>query len=592
MAKDTAVFVVDVDTGGVKEGSSSAAAELTKLSSAITKDKNELKELEQQMKLLQGSSKVDIATFKDLRAQIDAKKKSVQGSSEAYVAMGGKLGDIGKKSTAFAANASATAKSVANVGNQSGFAASMIGKLGPALANPYAALGAVAIAAATAGAAVFALGLAVADTARRNQIMLAAMTGSAEAGAKLGGKISELAKTLPLARDQIRSISDSLVDRGLKGAALESALSAIARTTSVLGSSAAGKLDAVVTKSKDLKRFTAQALDFTGSGIALDDVATALAKRTGVTMETARASIKAGAVDLATGLQALDDATAVKLGGAAKSLNTSLGAIGNRAKDNLAGLFSTINVEKFLGVVSDVVDLLSTSSETGKALADIVGRTFQPWLDLVGGNGATITGFFKDVVIAALEVEFMSLQAKNAVKAFAEDPIGSLSKLGERFKEVGTAIVDGVIQGIEANAGAAIGAVTGLAGSMISAVKNVNKQASPSKVYFDVGANNVKGMVGGIEREAPAAREAMAEVLPLPSAAGARAAGAAAVAGAGASAGAPPAMNVSVTIHVDGAAPDLEAQIVRVLESAYRQAYGAIPSVVVGPPTAGERAAA
>jgi len=51
-------------------------------------------------------------------------------------------------------------------------------------------------------------------------------------------------------------------------------------------------------------------------------------------------------------------------------------------------------------------------------------------------------------------------------------------------------------------------------------------------------------------------------------------------------------MNVSVTIHVDGAAPDLEAQIVRVLESAYRQAYGAIPSVVVGPPTAGERAAA
>lgn len=576
MANEKAVFVLDVNTGGVKEGSQAAAGELDKLSASISKDKAALKELEAQMKLVQSSSKVDIQSFKRLKEQIDEKKRSIQGSSESYVAMGGKLGDVGKKASAFAGEAKKAGTAIQGAGAASQSAGVIMSRLGPLLANPYAALGAVAVAAATAGIALLGFGISSQDAARRNQIVAAAMTGSAEAGAKLNGRIGQLAKDLPIAKEEIRSLAVGLNDKGLKGNALESALGAVARTTSVLGSSAAGKLDAVINKSKDLKRFTAQALDFTGSGIALDDVASALAKSTGVSMAAAKESIKAGSVDLATGLKALDDATKTKLGGAAKELNTSLGAIGNRAGANLAGLFSTLKVEKFLGVVSDVVDMLDQSSETGKALADIVGRTFQPWLNLVGNNGGGIVSFLKDVVIFTLDVEYAALRARNKIKAFAQDPVGEISALAEKFKELGTAMIDGLVNGILGGKGKALTAMLGVGESMKTGFAAKIESRSPSRVYDRFGQYQVEGLAQGIKRTAPVAHRAMAEVIPLPTRGGTvrfplPAAGPAAVA---------PAVNITVHIHGVTSERDLEARIVRVFENAARASFGALGPTV------------
>ena len=83
------------------------------------------------------------------------------------------------------------------------------------------------------------------------------------------------------------------------------------------------------------------------------NVATALAKRTKTTMANAKESIKAGAVDLATGLQALDEATKNKLGGVAAKMNISLGSIFERGKNGLASIFAGIDIEPLLQGLRD-----------------------------------------------------------------------------------------------------------------------------------------------------------------------------------------------------------------------------------------------
>lgn len=76
-----AVFALDADAGGVVDGSAAAADALEKLKAGIEKDQAALKELTAQMKLLQSGGAVNVAQFKQLKEQIDAKKGSIQKAS-------------------------------------------------------------------------------------------------------------------------------------------------------------------------------------------------------------------------------------------------------------------------------------------------------------------------------------------------------------------------------------------------------------------------------------------------------------------------------------------------------------------------------
>lgn len=79
-----AVFALDADAGGVVDGSAAAADALEKLKAGIEKDQAALKELTAQMKLLQSGGAVNVAQFKQLKEQIDAKKGSIQKASSIH----------------------------------------------------------------------------------------------------------------------------------------------------------------------------------------------------------------------------------------------------------------------------------------------------------------------------------------------------------------------------------------------------------------------------------------------------------------------------------------------------------------------------
>jgi uncharacterized protein YoxC len=527
-----AVFALDADTGGLVDGTAAAADKLEQLKAVIEKDQAALKELEAKMKLLQSGGAVNIAQFKQMKEQLEGKKTSIRNASTEYSNLGGKLSAIGKHQDAFGksmkdaeAKAKPLSKSIREVGESAGrlggpaglpFLGPLISGLGtamesPILASAVLAVGVIALAAAlVAGAAALAFfAFKSADAARTQRIMLGAVAGSEEAGERLGDTIGNIAKDIPIAQKALQDLAVAFTNKGLKGDDLENALRAVSRSTAVLGQQAGSKLQSVVEKSKELKKFMAKAVDFEGTGVTLDDVAKSLAARTKTSFANAKAAIQAGSVDLSTGLQALDDASKTKLGDSADQMKLSFGAIGERASQVFGSLFDDLDIEPVLAVLSRIVELFDEDATEGQALREIMKTVFQPIFDFLGsGAGDALVGFIDNVILGAQQVVIWMLEAKNSITAFARDPIGELNRLGKRLEKVGENIVDGIVAGIKAKgpkiAEELVAQVTGAT----DVIDVILKMRSPSLVMRHKGEMMMAGMTEGIESEAPAVERA------------------------------------------------------------------------------------
>jgi hypothetical protein len=73
--------------------------------------------------------------------------------------------------------------------------------------------------------------------------------------------------------------------------------------------------------------------------------------------------------------------------------------------------------------------------------------------------------------------------------------------------------VAGLVQGIQAGAGAVIAAVSGLASSALGAFKGALGIHSPSKVMLEHGEDNIAGATAtGVDKGAPKVQDAMARL--------------------------------------------------------------------------------
>lgn len=522
MADKTASFAVKLDTTDVSKGSKSASQDLDETRRKIEEEQKALRDLQSAMGRLKGNSDAVKEAKKSLIDKIKGSKEALGQAQASYIKGGGALDLIGKKAvdagkgaekgkeaTSLMAKASEalTEKTMGAAGGV-GKMAAHLGKLGPYVA----AIAAVVL--LTVGLSVLAVKMA--DASRSARLANEAMTGSAEGGAKLSNRLAQLGRTLPIAKDQLKQIAQALTDKGLQGGALEFALSAVARTTAVLGQTAGGKIQAIAEKSKELKKFTAQALDFTGTGIGIDDVATALAKRTKTTMQAARESIKAGSVDLATGLAALDDATKSKLGGAAAKMNNALPAIWERAQAGFGSMFAGLDIEPILQGLSDLVGLIDSSSESGKALRAIAEIALQPLLDFLG-PGAGVVSFFENCVIVALVLAIAVVRAKNAISSFGTAAVAALKSVSTSVTDVGSNIIDGLVNGIKAGASKVAKALTSVVDDAVASVRKKLEIGSPSKLMHRYGGWTMEGFGDGVEDEGEKVRGKMSLAIGVPS---------------------------------------------------------------------------
>lgn len=385
-----------------------------------------------------------------------------------------------------------------------GAAAPAIQGLAAALTNPYVLLTLFAVAGIAATVAITALAVKMADAARTARIFLGAVAGNEFAGKRLGATINRLAKDIPIARQALQDIAVQLTNKGLADSNLEHALNAISRSTAVLGSAAGAKLQSIVEKSKELKRFMAQAVDFEGSGISLDDMANALAVRAKTSFAAAKSAIKAGSVDLATGLAALDDATKKKLGKASDKMKLSLTAIGERAGQVFANIFSTLDPEPVLQLLSDMVEMFDENAAAGKAMRAICETMLQPLLNFVGGSGGdAVKMWIEGLVIATLTAAIGFFTLRNAVRNFANAASEKFGELVAKAKKLGKDIIQGILVGVTAGAPAVGNAIEAAVSSGLDKGAAVAEVRSPSRVMYRLGQWIMRGLGLGVEDETP-----------------------------------------------------------------------------------------
>lgn len=423
MADATARFAIVLDANaGPAEN---MAAALERLRVKIQQDTAELARLQAALKNLQQGTSVNIEAQKALQTQITAKKGELAAAQEQYIAMGGTFQEIPKATAAASAGLGEVAGAATAVGGPVGGLAARGQQLTAALGKggvAGAALALVAVlvivlgAAVAATVAIAAFALRAADAARSAGILRDAAAGSAKAGAELGAVVSRLARHLATPREELEGLANDLARTGLSGRALELAFGAIAMTSAVMGNAAGSALQGIVDRSRMAKRFLVSALDLKGTGLALQDVGAALAKRLGISVQSALAALYNGQVKLEDGLSAMDDAVKAKFGAAAARQLLAFPVQIAKARENLTRLFAGVNIEPFLQGLARVLSLLDETSITGKALKAIFETLLNPLFAAIGEQGGMVRTFFQGMVIAALIVAINLIRLRNSFR--------------------------------------------------------------------------------------------------------------------------------------------------------------------------------
>ena len=89
----------------------------------------------------------------------------------------------------------------------------------------------------------------------------------------------------------------------------------------------------------------------------------------------------------------------------------------------------------------------------------------------------------------------------------------NVSKMVADFFNLGVDLVQGLIDGVGSMVGAALSAVGGLAGSMVSTATKIFDVHSPSRVFMDIGKFVVMGLTQGIQNHAASAIAAVASMV-------------------------------------------------------------------------------
>lgn len=352
-------IVLDDETSGPAKASTRA---LVALRAQIERDQQALRGMQSALARMRGTSLASSDAAKRLRDQIAAQRQRVGQAQAAYLSLGGTFGQT----------AGETGGLVSMLGGLVG-AAGGAASIARALIAAYAAMVTGVLAAA---AALGTYALAQADARRSELLHLESLTTirryyglAAGTGAELQGAIDRVADSSALGRGELARYTDQLYRMGLRGRALESALEGVSTVAATQGD--------------------AQAARYAG--------------------------MYAGLVRTGGGVERLSERIRSRLGGLAARSALGLGRQLERLRESFGRIFGDVRIEGFLQALHAVVSLFSQSTETGRALHEIVTDLFSPIFDSVGGAIPLVRGFFQGMIIAGLQVAIVVLRVRNAI---------------------------------------------------------------------------------------------------------------------------------------------------------------------------------
>jgi hypothetical protein len=397
-ATASAQFTIELEdeTSGACKSAEDA---LEQLRTAIKGDTAELASMQRAMKNLQGATVVNVKQFKELNASIAAKKASIGEAQSNYLALGGSFQSTAKKASSsgdaigkLEAKLAAMKKQSAATGKAGASSLEMFSKQAKLVPGPLGqvvskfselralvagggiSVGLVAIAvgiAAVTAATIFGIaklteyGIAQGDARRSELLRIEGLTkvrnwyGLAAGNAKeMQAAIDKVAASSAASREQVAGYSDELYRMGLRGTNLTAALEGVAIKSTTQGEAAAH----------------------------------------------AFAGWTAGAARTGQSVRKLADDVKARLGGIAAKQMQSLTVQAQKQKESFDALFSGVNVEAYVAAKKTVGDLISQTTNSGRALKALLTSVVQPIVDMAAKSQPIIKRFFQGMIIESLRL--------------------------------------------------------------------------------------------------------------------------------------------------------------------------------------------
>lgn len=310
-----------------------------------------------------------------------------------------------------------------------------------------------------------------------------------------------------------------------------------------------------------------------------DDVAASLAKGMSVSVAAARKALAEGRVKIEDGAKAMRDAVEGKFGGLNLRKMLTFEVMADKLHETFAALTSGVNLEPLLKPLGELGKLFDDSTVTGQTLKMLVTTFGTGMVSALAQAIPLAKAFIQGLVIGGLNIYIAYLKVRNALRGvfgdsqilkdgdalkaalsvgkiavglfglailmtagyvvaiaapfavlaaivyacasavlWTADTIAGLYKRvkGLDWAAVGKAIPDGLLGGLKSGARALTDGVSKLAEDTKKTFKLALGIESPSKVFAGFGANTAEGYAQGVEKGAPRAASATAELGAAP----------------------------------------------------------------------------
>jgi hypothetical protein len=521
---DTAKFEISLDDG-VSGPAKTAKSALGDLRAQLDRSRSELASMNRAMREMKAGGDTASAGFVELKAKIEAQKASVAAATAKYVELGGTFRKVSKEAGDAAGEVKKSGTVMESLVNRAGsgaptiarFAAE-IGLIGPiglvaaaGVAAIVAAMAAVTIATLAAGAALAVYGIRAADARRSEGLRLEGLTRLRRGMGQTAGVASEMQSAIDRVSDSssasrgtLEGYASRLHRLGLRGGNFTAALEGMAIRGEVLGD-----------------RY---AQSFAGMAAA--------AARSGRSVRALADDVKARLGDLASQkLQALDVQT-------------------RKWGENMDALFRNVKIGGFLKVMQAVVQAFSQSSVTGRAMAGILERMFEPFNAGANRSVGTMRRFMEKLVFHALGIELAWENMKNGVLTaitymndrgillgvvwqklgdtanllgdILKAPLVLAGQIGERItkvwrnfdmRSIARNLINGLVIGIATGTVQVVQAVTTMAAATTGALREALQIKSPSRVFAGLGREIPRGLAVGIDAGTEAAEASVANMI-------------------------------------------------------------------------------
>ncbi len=330
------------------------------------------------------------------------------------------------------------------------------------------------------------------------------------------------------------------------------------------------------------KGFRLAQADFADGGLGnleLTDVAGALAKNLGIGIKEAKARLFEGRVSVDQGAKAMRDAAEKAFGGLNLRKMMSFDVITKKLGERFDALTKGVNLEPLLKPLAELGKLFDESTVTGSTLKMLVTEFGKGMVAGLVKGIPLAKAFFQGLVIGGLQAYIVFLKVKKSLTetfgdskmlkdvdtlSFALEAgkvaavgiaaavvlvggamvagmapiaamVGALVWMGKAsgelgltlrkaftdidWKASGSAMIDGLVEGLKGGAEKVVSTVKDLGGSIKKAFTDTLGIRSPSKVFEAYGANIDEGAARGVEKNG-AAQGAVESMVNVPGSGG------------------------------------------------------------------------